>query len=134
MGRDLELHIEQQNADGTYKHIASIFPSRWTVLDNFIDGLDEHSLAWELDCFHDDLSPETKEYHDSAGCRTLGLSTTTEGFKDFLDKTRTAMITYSGEDEEWVDIYLQRHYDIYNQMREQEKNGLPCRIVFYSSF
>jgi len=45
MGKNLEFFIEQQNADGTYKLISSIMTSRWTVLDNFIDGMDKHSLV-----------------------------------------------------------------------------------------
>ena len=134
MGKNLEFFIEQQNADGTYKLISSIMTSRWTILDNFIDGMDKHSLVWEMtDSIPYELFSETEICHEEAYCRSMGFSTTTKGFKDFLDKTRTVMITYSGEDEEWVDIYLQRHYDIYNQMREQEKNGLPCRIIFHSS-
>lgn len=45
MGKDLHLHIEQQDADGSYKHVAYYSPSRWTAMDDFIDGTAKHSLC-----------------------------------------------------------------------------------------
>ena len=68
MGKDLHLHIEQQNADGSYKHVVLHMPNRWTAMDDFIDGTDKHSLAWELtNGLPDDISPETEaDYGDGA--------------------------------------------------------------------
>lgn len=135
MGKDLNLHIEQQAADGSYKHVAYYSPDRWTAMDNFIDGTAKHSLAWELtDSLPDDISTETeKDYGDGFG-RTFGQMTDTEGFKIFLDKTRNQMVTYSGENEEWVYIYLEKFYHMYEEMRELEKQGGPCRIIIFSDY
>ena len=135
MGKDLNLHIEQQAADGSYKHVAYYSPNRWTAMDDFIDGSAKHSLAWELtDSLPDDISPETEaDYGDGFG-RTFGQMTDTEGFKIFLDRTRSQMVTYSGEDEEWVDIYLEKFYHMYEEMRELEKQGGPCRIIIFSDY
>jgi hypothetical protein len=44
------------------------------------------------------------------------------------------MVTYSGEDEEWVDIYLEKFYHMYEEMRELEKQGGPCRIIIFSDY
>ena len=133
MGKDLHLHIEQQNADGSYKHVVLHMPNRWTAMDDFIDGTDKHSLAWELtNGLPDDISPETEaDYGDGFG-RTFGQTTDTEGFRTFRDKTRIQIVTYSGEDEEWVDIYLEKFYHMFEEMRELEKEGGACRIVFFS--
>jgi hypothetical protein len=135
MGKDIHLHIEQQNADGSYKHVGCYRPGRWTTLDNFIDGTDKHSLAWELtNDLPDDISPETDEdYRDGFG-RTFGQMTDTEGFQTFLDKTKKQMATYSGEDEAWAESYLEKFYCMYEEMHELEKQGGACRIIFFSGF
>ena len=135
MGKDLHLHIEQQNADGSYKHVALYMPNRWTAMDDFIDGTDKHSLAWELtNGLPEDITPETEaDYGDDFG-RTFGQTTDTEGFRTFLDKTRNQIVTYSGEDKEWVDIYLEKFYHMFEEMRELEKEGGACRIIFFSGF
>ena len=135
MGKDLNLHIEQQNADGSYKHVVCYRPDRWTAMDNFIDGTDKHSLAWELtSCLPDDITTETNEdYNDGFG-RTFGQMTNTDGFKIFLDKTKYQMVAYSGEDEEWVEIYLEKLYRMYEEMRELEKRGGACRIIIFSDY
>ena len=135
MGKDLHLHIEQQNADGSYKHVALYMPNRWTAMDDFIDGTDKHSLAWELtNGLPDDISPETEADYDESFGRTFGQMTDTKGFKTFLDKTRNQMVTYSGEDEEWVDVYFEKLYHMFEEMRELEKEGGACRIIFFSGF
>ena len=135
MGKDLNLHIEQQNADGSYKHVACYRPNRWTAMDDFIDGTDKHSLAWELtEGRPDDISPETDEDYGDGFGRTFSQMTDTEGFKTFLDKTKKQMVTYSGEEEEWVEIYLEKFYRIYEEMRELEKQGGACRIIFFSDY
>ncbi len=135
MGKDLHLHIEQQNADGSYKHVALYMPNRWTAMDDFIDGTDKHSLAWELtNGLPDDISPETEADYDEGFGRTFGQMTDTKGFKTFLDKTRNQMVTYSGEDEEWVDVYFEKLYHMFEEMRELEKEGGACRIIFFSGF